>query len=406
MAIDPILYAAINNLKEPFGAARIVDSNFSSASYLNAGGIFKSSDYPNLARVLPNATGCQGTFFTKVGSNPLPNVLPFNPASLVISDNGLNIIAYSGNVFTAGQANRMWASNDGGITWAQSNWLAVSPNTWFGIVADRNNGFVAYGNSTATFSGSLITSKSSDGINWSSITTHSGQTYPLAGFYISANNTWFASNGNNTSVKKSANGTGSWSTVSGISSGMTVPTSWQFGNFENRIFFFAPKLGVWVSSDDGSTAGSLIAAGTATTSTVIFRSTKSYCLINYNSGDWQYSLNGYNWSQIPYASISTIGNTVIDDWLFSFNAGSKTGSKSVNGINYNMSSPIYVDDTILTASDPGPSSWYSNFTRTILYALTSNFSLIKSVDSTYDTYKVLAPATSTTPGTKVVIRAK
>jgi len=406
MATDPVLYAAINNLKEPIGAVRIVPSNFSSASYLDAGSLFKSSDYPDLAKVLPEATGCQGTFFTKAS----PNTVPFT-GILAVSDDGTKIIGFTSGVFTNGQTNKMWASNDSGATWTQSNWTPTSPNTWFGIVADRNNGFVAYGNSTAATTGLLITSTSSDGITWSSITTHTAQTYPVSGFFISANNTWFASNGNNTSVKKYNGST--WTTVSGVNAGMTVPTSWNFEYFDNKIFFFSPKNGVWVSVDDGATASSVMDKGVATTSTATIKTSNSHCIMNYNS-DWQYSSNGINWIPLIAAGYyngwgtttapTTYAKYSINDCFLTWSTWEKTVAKSLNGIDYVFSSPIYVDSVI---NDYMLLAGYNNFAKDIIYITTKEGYLLRSIASkTYDEYKLLAPATSTTPGTKIVVRAK
>ena len=407
MATDPVLYAAINNLKEPIGAVRIVPSSFSSASYLDAGGIFKSSDYPDLAKVIPK--GCQGTFFTKVET-------PFaDPINIVISDNGLNIVAYITGVFTAGQTNKMWASNDGGVTWAQSNWAPVSPNIWYSILADRDNGFVVFGTSSTV----AISATSSDGINWGEITTHTG----LANTYIrciSASNSWF---GETTTpsplLKKYSNAT--WSTV-------TIPlsNSWQTGvsnsmvTLGNNILFFGSISlnNSYVTTSDGVSL-SVTYIGAVTSLNMYAVSSKNYCIVGYGpsssiaaSTDYKLTSNGFDWVSLKhnldqglYPFNQSVSSFPIDDYFLYINTTHRTTLiKSINGITWDYNSPIYIDGTKNTDR---LSKGYSNFTKDYAYIVpTGKNYLFKSVPSTYSTYQLIPPATSTTPGTKIVVRAK
>jgi hypothetical protein len=406
MATDPVLYAAINNLKEPIGAARIVPSSFSSASYLDAGGIFKSDDYPDLAKALP--TGCQGTFFTKVTT-------PFaDPANLVISDDGTKIVAYLSAAFTAGQTNKMWASNDSGATWTQSNWSPVNPNTWHTILADRNNGFVAFGIASTV----AISATSNDGITWSSITTHTGQTNTYIRF-ISANNSWFAET--TTSLKKYSNAT--WSTVA-----LALGNSWtglvgsnNMLNLGKNILFFGSSVALfnsYISSNDGvSTATTFIAAQTNLTLYAV--SSKNYCLVGYSPNssispttDYKLTSNGLDWTPAKYTldqgiyqfNYSTSNFAIGDCFLFINTAHRTTLIKAIDGITWDYNSSIYIDGTKNTDL---LSKGYSNFTKDYAYIVpTGKNYLFKSVNSSYNTYQSIPPATSTTPGTKIVIRAK
>jgi len=405
MATDPVLYAAINNLKEPIGAVRIVPSSFDSSSYLDAGDIFKSSDYPDLAKVMP--TGCQGTFFTKVTT-------PFaDPANVVISDDGKKIVAYLSTAFTAGQTNKMWASNDSGVTWTQSTWNPVSPNNWYSILADRNNGFIAFGTAASSVA---ISSTSSDGITWSAITTHTGQTSTYIRF-ISASNTWFGET--STSLRKYSNAT--WSTVP-----LALGNSWPGFTYnmlnlgKNMLFFGSTALfNSYISSNDGvSTAATFIAA--QTNSTLYAVNSKNYCLVGYSPNssstapitDYKLTSNGLDWTPLKYSLDQGIyqfnygvSNFAIDDcFLFINTAHRTTLIKANNGITWDYNSPIYIDDVKNTDL---LSKGYGNFTKDYVYIVpTGKNYLFKSVDSTYNTYQIIPPATSTTPGTKIVVRAK
>jgi hypothetical protein len=400
MATDPVLYAAINNLKEPIGAVRIVPSNFSSASYLDAGGIFKSSDYPDLAKVIP--TGCQGTFFTKVET-------PFtNPINIIISDNGVNIIAYIASVFTNGQTNKMWASNDSGVTWTQSNWVPVT-YTWRGIVADRNNGFVAWGSSTGTTAGVLVTSTSNDGITWQPVTVHASTTvYPLGTFFISSNNTWFVSLGT-PALKRYVSGT--WTTVPASNS---WNTNAQILNLNNNILFMHNSTSSYLSFDDG------VSTSTSTLSVLsggfnsIAETTKSYCIVNYASTGtaaapvtYKITYDGIIWLGVNHSieqGFGGSGSFAIND-CYSYISGLRTKvARTMDGITWDYNAPIYVDSVKNTDA---LSKGYGNFTKDYAYIVpTGKNYLFKSVPSTYSTYQLIPPATSTTPGTKIVVRAK
>jgi len=393
MATDPVLYAAINNLKEPIGAVRIVPSSFSSASYLDAGGIFKSSDYPDLAKVMP--TGCQGTFFTKVE-------IPFaNPTSIIISDNGVNII------FTNSQTGKFWASNDSGVTWAQSTW-ASGTYTWRGIVADRNNGFVAWGSSTGTTAGVLVTSTSNDGITWQTVTVHASTTvYPSGTFFISSNNTWFVSL--NSGLKRYVNST--WTTVPAFNG---WSTSAQILNLNNNILFMHNSTNSYLSVDDGASTSistlSVLSGGYS----LVPETTKSYCIVNYASTGtaaapvtYKITYDGIIWLGVNHSieqGFSGSGGFAINDCYFNINGPRTKVARTLDGITWDYNAPIYVDSV---KNADVLSKGYGNFTKDYAYIVpTGKNYLFKSVPSTYSTYQLIPPATSTTPGTKVVVRAK
>ena len=400
MATDPVLYAAINNLKEPIGAVRIVPLSFSSASYLDAGSVFKSSDYPDLATVMPK--GCQGTFFTKAET-------PFtNPINIIISDNGVNIIAYITGVFTTGQTNKMWASNDSGVTWTQSNWV---PGTyaWRGIVADRNNGFVAWGNSTGSSSGVLVTSTSNDGITWQTVTVHASSTttYPIGTFFISSSNTWFVSL--NSALKRYTNST--WTAVS-------LFNGWNFDaqilNLNNNILFLHNSTSNYYSINDGVSTSTSSLSVLSGGYNVVPETTKSYCVVNYASTGsaaspvtYKITYDGIIWLGVNHSIEQGFGGSggfAINDCYLNINGPRTKVARTLDGITWDYNAPIYVDSV---KNADVLSKGYGNFTKDYAYIVpTGKNYLFKSVPSTYSTYQLIPPATSTTPGTKVVVRAK
>ena len=433
MATDPVLYAAINNLKEPIGAARIVPLNFSSASYLDAGSIFKSEDYPDLAKVLP--TGCQGTFFTKINIPTTTN----SKTRIAISDDGTKIVYFLFEKPFYNQStpyaqigvgiSEIWASDDGGSTWTHSSWTSDNNHVWTDIVADRNNGFVLIGCKVTVTSGYaasptstnsyLITSTSTNGIDWNTTVLSTLSSYYPDSFLITKNNTWICAAGGNPSFRRLQNDV--WTIISsagGVAVSSSLPpliiSFKDFLIFSNANISSTNSIYTYVSNNNGNSLSVVYNGSSAAGYIQSFFCNKIDCIAyKYSSTKSLFyatrSRNGVDWITIstdldlkPYVK-PTIG---MENFFLSTSETSTTVNRSFNGGDtWDYYAPIYVDGVINNSLLS--SNTCTNFDKTICcISVPGENYILRSVDSTYNTYKVLAPATSTTPGTKVVIRAK
>jgi hypothetical protein len=152
----------------------------------------------------------------------------------------------------------------------------------------------------------------------------------------------------------------------------------------------------------------------------IAETTKSYCIVNYvptgsasSPVNYKITYDGIIWLGVNHSIEQGLagfgpsggfGSFAIND-CYSYISGPRTNIvRTMNGVTWDYNAPIYIDnvkntDLLLKG--------YGNFTKDYAYIVpTGKNYLFKSVDSTYNTYQLIPPATSTTPGTKIVVRAK
>jgi hypothetical protein len=170
----------------------------------------------------------------------------------------------------------------------------------------------------------------------------------------------------------------------------------------------------YISYDDGATISQAFKLDSTGGYTASFICNKTDCIsTRYTTTKSYYSnhsSNGINWVLASSSDLDmktyvtpTIG---MENFFLSTIEASTTVNRSFNGgVTWDYYAPIYIDGV---KNDRRLSSiTCTNFDKTICCILAAGEDyILRSVDSTYNTYKVLAPATSTTPGTKIVVRAK